>query len=205
MRLIDLFLPTNCVRCDAPPMVLCEECANQIDQKLQPVKRHGLHGYCLLEYNDQTRPLFHAFKERSAFAVAKLLATRLAELQPRPDVDLLLAAPSAKTSFRKRGFVPATVVAQTLGRHWRLPTLTAKQQRQVADQAALSIEQRARNLAGSIAVGQSLAGRRVWLVDDITTTGATLTELAAAARAAGAEVAGFSTLAETLLKTATQK
>ena len=204
MRLIDLFLPTNCVACDAPPTLLCERCASKLDQRLQPVTRHGLQGYSLLEYNELTRPLFHAFKERSAFAIAKLLASRLAELQPRPEADLLLAAPSAKAAFRKRGFVPATVVAQTLGRHWRLPTLTAHQLRQVADQAALAVADRAQNLVGSIAVGQSLAGKRVWLVDDITTSGATLTELAAAAQATGGQVVGFSTLAQTLLKTATQ-
>ena len=76
--------------------------------------------------------------------------------------------------------------------------------RKVADQAGLSAIDRSTNVAGAFVVGRPLLGRRVWLVDDLVTSGATLAELAAACRSAGADVLGFSTIAQTSLKTATQ-
>ncbi len=147
----------------------------------------------------------HAFKSGGLFALGQSLASRLAAEQPRPQADWLVAAPSSAQATRARGFVPAAVIAATLGRAWGLPVLEARLVRDVADQAGLSSDQRRSNLAGAITIGRPLTGKAVWLVDDITTTGATLGELAAACRAAGASVAGFSTLAQTSLKMATQK
>ncbi|MEP6797352.1 MAG: phosphoribosyltransferase family protein, partial [Lapillicoccus sp.] len=69
------------------------------------------------------------------------------------------------------------------------------------DQAGLGQEARARNLAGAYAVRSArtpgLVGRRVVLVDDVMTTGATLVEAARALRAAGAVVEAAVTLAAT--------
>ncbi|WP_369688378.1 ComF family protein [Actinomadura macra] len=71
--------------------------------------------------------------------------------------------------------------------------------RRVSDQAGLTVSERAANLAGALeAVPRAkVAGRRVVLVDDVITTGATLAEAARALRAADAEVIGAATLAAT--------
>ena len=146
----------------------------------------------------------HAFKASGMFALGRLLATRLAEQQHRPAADLLVAAPSSKQANRARGYAPAKVIAETLGRRWSISTIEARLGREVADQAGLTGEQRRKNLAGAFVLGRSLAGKSVWLVDDIVTTGSTLVELASACRAAGATVLGFSAIAQSSLKTVTQ-
>ncbi|RSN55575.1 phosphoribosyltransferase family protein, partial [Actinomadura sp. WAC 06369] len=69
--------------------------------------------------------------------------------------------------------------------------------RRVADQAGLTAARRAANLRGAIEVRAPVAGRRVVLVDDVVTTGASLSEAARALRAAGAEVVGAATVAMT--------
>lgn len=184
--------------------MLCENCTAGLSPTLRPVQRGQLQGFCLFEYDSTTSLLMHAFKESRMFALGRLLAKQLAQLQPRPAVDLLVAAPSSAASFAKRGFVPAQVIAKVLGAHWQIESTVAKLNRKVADQAGLSVAERSANLAGAISIDRPLSNQRVWLVDDVTTTGATLGELAAACRAAGAEVFGFSTLAETLLKSATR-
>jgi predicted amidophosphoribosyltransferase len=67
--------------------------------------------------------------------------------------------------------------------------------RRTRDQAGLGASERERNLRGAMRGGRRLAGRRVLLVDDVLTTGATLREAARAATAAGAAVAGAVVLA----------
>jgi predicted amidophosphoribosyltransferase len=195
-----MFLPSNCVSCGREPSVLCEQCRLELNESIRPISRAGLEGFFLIEYEQLGSQLMHAFKSGGLFALGQSLAARLAAEQPRPQVDWLVAAPSSAEATRTRGFVPAAVISATLGRVWGLPVLEARLVRDVADQAGLSSDQRRSNLAGAITVGRPLTGKTVWLVDDITTTGATLGELAAACRAAGASVAGFSTLAQTSLR-----
>ncbi|WP_225991356.1 ComF family protein [Actinomadura montaniterrae] len=77
-----------------------------------------------------------------------------------------------------------------------------RQCRRVADQAGLGARARRDNLSGALeAVGRAaLAGRRVVLVDDVITTGASLAEAARALRAAGADVVAAATVAATPLR-----
>jgi predicted amidophosphoribosyltransferase len=71
-----------------------------------------------------------------------------------------------------------------------------RHRRRVADQAGLSVGERAANLVGALeAVG--VAGRRVVVADDVITSGATAAEAVRALRAAGAEVMGVAVVAAT--------
>ncbi len=101
---------------------------------------------------------------------------------------LLRIARVATADLRRRG-TPATVV----------PAL--RHLRRVADQAGLDTTARARNLAGALSVlpaaERLLVGRRLVLVDDVVTTGATLAEAARALRAAGYCPAGAAVIAAT--------
>jgi predicted amidophosphoribosyltransferase len=72
-----------------------------------------------------------------------------------------------------------------------------RHRRHVADQAGLSAMDRALNLAGAMESRLDLRGRRVIVVDDVITTGATLAEAARALRAAGADVRASAVIAAT--------
>ncbi|MDH6221284.1 putative amidophosphoribosyltransferase [Streptomyces pseudovenezuelae] len=112
---------------------------------------------------------------------------------------LLVPVPSAGGAVRARGHDPARRIALAAAGELRRTGTRARvlavlrQKRAVADQSGLNSRQRLDNLAGALAVASGgaglLRGGRVVLVDDLMTTGASLTEAARAvwaARAAGA-------------------
>ncbi|RIJ60428.1 ComF family protein, partial [Clavibacter phaseoli] len=66
--------------------------------------------------------------------------------------------------------------------------------RRPADQAGLGVAERAANVDGCLAARIDLTGRRILVVDDVLTTGATLRETCRAIRAAGGEVAACAVL-----------
>ena len=190
-----------------PPSVYCHVClvrhsAHSVIRSDAHAPQNSLTGVALTVLDENVSKAISAFKEHNQFAVARAMVDALLPAEYSVPIDVVVAAPSAKGNFAKRGFVPAELVAQRVARRWRLAHMRSAIRfvRSVADQAALSISDRQTNLAGSMAASSALAGKSVLLVDDIVTTGATLLEAARAVSAAGGVVSGFVTLAETLRK-----
>ncbi|UXY27931.1 ComF family protein [Streptomyces sp. HUAS TT20] len=107
---------------------------------------------------------------------------------------LLVPVPSARWAVRARGHDPVRRIALAAASELRRSGTPARvatvlrQRRAVADQSGLDTRQRLRNLAGALEVAPGgarlLLGGRVVLVDDLMTTGASLTEAARAVREA---------------------
>lgn len=173
------------------------------------VTRGQLHGLSLVEFDDEVSMAISAFKESGQFAIANLLVARLLTEQSQHilrglEATLAVALPSSKVSFAKRGFTPAEIVAKAVCKRLDLPMFRQALwlDRVTADQASLDIQGRASNLVGAMKASELISGRRVLLVDDIVTTGASVIEAARAVREAGAEPVGFFTIAETILRNA---
>jgi ComF family protein len=203
VELLDLILPTHCALCDKSGASICAQCKTKFVPRRFDIQRNFMPGYAATEYSEATAKLIHEFKERGQTELAKffvsLMAPRLSELGKSDAI--LVAAPSGKVASAKRGFQPAQVLAKQLGRQIGLPNLAAlKPKVEVADQAALSREQRLENMHQSLIASKVLRGKRVILVDDIVTTGATLTEAKRAVEQVGGLPVFFATFAETILK-----
>ena len=188
-----------------PPSVYCHGClvrhsAHSVTRSDSHAPQNSLTGVALSILDENVSKAMSAFKEHNQFAVARAMVDALLPADYSVPIDVVVAAPSAKSNFAKRGFVPAELVAQRVARRWRLAHMRSAIWfvRSVADQAALSISDRQTNLAGSMTASSTLAGKSVLLVDDIVTTGATLLEAARTVSEAGGVVSGFVTLAETL-------
>ncbi|MCW2886465.1 MAG: utilization protein GntX [Streptosporangiaceae bacterium] len=118
---------------------------------------------------------------------------------------VLVPVPSARAAVRARGHDPALRITAAAVRELRAGGLPARcldvlvQRRGVADQAGLTAAERLANLAGALSVPRPAAirARRLVVVDDVITTGATLAEAARALRAAGAEVLAVAVVAAT--------
>ena len=210
--LLDLLLPCRCVICRSTGLALCQNCAGQLTPSARAVTRFDLHGWASSDYGTSEKVLIKAFKEDGITALAPMLARLMKpafqclrdEIPTQIDDVWLVPAPSSQANFRKRGYLPSLILARQLNRATgRALTVKAalRFERSVADQSGLSVEQRSSNLVGSMVASASVSGRRVILIDDVVTTGATLIEAARAIAEAGGEVVGFLTFSETILKT----
>ena len=156
---------------------------------------------------DLARPLGRHLA-RAVLAAADVTAAVTTTNVPDDAVPLwLVPAPSAGSSIRRRGQDPVRRMACVAAAELRalggvvnvLPAL--RHGRQVTDQVGLTHQERARNLAGALAVRRAarsrLPLRAVVIVDDVMTSGATLAEAARAIRAAGGRPIGAAVLAAT--------
>lgn len=122
-------------------------------------------------------------------AVADWLAARLAEalaVAPRP--DLIVPMPLHPRRLRERGYNQAALLAAHLARRLGVASDPAacRRVRDTPPQVDLPLDRRHRNVRGAFACDLDLRGRRVALVDDVMTSGASLDALARAVRQAGA-------------------
>lgn len=144
-------------------------------------------------YAGTARRLVQRFKYEADFAAGRLLARLLAECVRTGlpgGADLLVPVPLHRRRLGARGFNQAALLARACGRQLGLPVDVAalRRVRRTRALAGLHPEERVAEVAGAFTVRRpgAVAGRRVLLVDDVLTTGATAEGCCRALREAGA-------------------
>lgn len=133
--------------------------------------------------------LLHAFKYAGDLTLIEMLAApliRLASQQPVP--DLLLPMPLHPSRLRERGFNQALEIARPVSRALGIPLVAdaCKRMRDTPTQAGLKWRERRRNVRGAFACDLDLSGKKIAVLDDVMTTGATLNEVSRILRSNGA-------------------
>jgi ComF family protein len=121
--------------------------------------------------------------------LAQLFARDLAaRIRTHDAADAIIPMPLHPARLGERGFNQAAEIARRLSGYLQLPWLgnVCRRVRDTPPQAGLDLKARRRNLRGAFACTEDLAGRRVALVDDVMTSGASLNELARTVKKAGA-------------------
>jgi ComF family protein len=138
-------------------------------------------------------PLDHyvqALKYRGARSLGRAFALLVAPAlrEACAEVDAFVAVPLNRARLEQRGYNQAQEIARTLARVFGLPALVHGIARPgaAAAQTGQGALARRTSAARAFRVERRLAGRRVAIVDDVVTTGATVNALAAALKAAGA-------------------
>lgn len=146
--------------------------------------------YSFGSYEGPLRNLIHLYKYGKVETLAKPLAAFLARALPAGErFDLVLAMPMHWRKQWERGFNQAELLAGPIARRYGVRlAANLKRSRYTRPQAGLSEIERSRNLKGSFVVRKpaEIARKRILLIDDVFTTGATLRAAAEALKKAGA-------------------
>jgi ComF family protein len=133
----------------------------------------------------------HHLKYRNVKGLARPLGDLLANQFQATSIpaDIIVPVPLHKERERERGYNQAALLASRLAQRAALPIAdrALERVRRTPPQVGLSARERWANMAGAFrCAGSDLRGRRVLLVDDVCSTGATLSACAQASRDGGA-------------------
>ena len=206
--LLELLFPRKCVFCgrllDREETDLCRGCRRDVPvfspgRRSIPFVSAWTAAYC---YEGLVRDSLLRFKfggrESYAAAYGRALAARIQE-ELEGEFDLLTYVPvSARRRFH-RGYDQVRLLAGAVGRELgQKPVRTLRKRRHNSAQSSLSgREQRRANVLGAYTAvdAELVEGKRVLLIDDVITTGATISECARILRTVGAREVVCATLA----------
>lgn len=201
---IDFLAPPHCALCGLPfafesgPAALCGACTRE-----RPAFDRAR---AVMRYDDHSRGLVlgfkHADRTEGASAYGAWLARAGQELLA--EAELIVPVPLHWRRLFTRRYNQAALLAQALGRQARLPVApdVLRRRRHTVSQGRLSAAARARNVAGAFAVHPAkqamLRDRRVLLIDDVMTTGSTVSACSRTLRQAGASAVDVLVLARVI-------
>lgn len=186
----ELFFPRKCVLCrrilEREETDLCRKCRMDAPEHItQPVKLPNLDSWLAVWYYDGSVPeSIHRFKfhgyRHYAESYGRLLAMKLAG--NAADFDLLTWIPTGKKRIRERGYDHARLLAEAVARELQAePVKLLKKKWDNPPQSTLKdAAQRRANVLGIYQVTDSelVKGKRILILDDVITTGATAGEAA---------------------------
>ncbi|MBN2226469.1 MAG: ComF family protein [candidate division Zixibacteria bacterium] len=204
-HVLDFIYPPRCLLCgsqaDLCDRLLCSDCIHRIDILTEPFcmncggilvngtvcrecpPEDSMPVFALGSYVDPLRSGIHEFKYHGFHEVGRFFAGRLLDAHGKRlaalDPEDIVPIPLYSRREKRRGFNQAGILSDILGNGLQLPVddTTLWQIRKTRDQARLDPADRWKNIAGAFAVdGDNLAGKRIALVDDVFTTGATMQE-----------------------------
>ena len=181
---------------------ICKSCRRALDRLAvrQEEREANEHGACpqglayihaAYVYEGPARKLIHRLKYESVRAAAVPLARQML-LLPSGEEEMIVPVPTDKRRKRQRGFNQSELLACEIGRQLGMqvvPALDRVEQRR--PQTGLPAKERKKNLVGCMKADSVVSGRKILLIDDVFTTGATACEAARALYEAGASSVGM--------------
>lgn len=173
--------PLRCVVCAAPLASgeICGACLSH------PPRYDGV--TAVYAYDFPVDALIQAYKYGGELRLAAVLGHALARAARAP-VDAIVPMPLSRERLRSRGYNQAQELARYVGAASGI-SVWPRACRRVADttpQALLPWRERERNVRGAFVCDADVSGKRIAVIDDVLTTGATLNELARNLKRAGA-------------------
>ncbi len=189
-KLWDILYPKRCVRCASSGGWVCASCLGRcirVDSLTIGTVPHLTATYAVYAYTDTIRELVHEFKYRGVFSIGKWMAQQIAPLVSQDSYSAIVPVPMHPKRRRYRGYNQSEVIGRYLSSFTGIPMKSVLSRARVTNpQYMLNGEERWRNVRDAFVANVSLSGDLVLLVDDVLTTGATLSECAKVLLRAGA-------------------
>lgn len=191
---MEFFFPSPCIDCrQRVGSLFCSTCQKKylapppIKEPHSPLSERR----ATAEFKDKIRDALHALKyenqRRMAIALGERLYNEFQRSTWKP--DLITAAPLHPSRLKTRGYNQADLLAEVLARTAELPfsPQAISRLKDTVSQVGLNAHERESNVREAfIAVRDLVEGRRILIIDDVYTTGATLRSCGTALREAGA-------------------
>jgi competence protein ComFC len=220
---LDWLFPPVCAGCEQTGSRWCADCQQQVKLVPEPVcqtcgrplPHPGLCPTC----ND-SRPAYDAMRSWASFegpirralhslkyyrnvALGDVLARHLVMFVRRLgwQVDMVVPVPLGRQRMQERGYNQAGLLAMPVSviQNWRYSPEAVTRIRETRSQVGLSVRERKENITGAFRADPArVSGKVILLMDDVTTTGATMAACADALRKAGAKTVYGLTLARAL-------
>lgn len=207
---LDLLFPIRCAGCHRESMILCEECVPGLARlkapycdvcaspgtlspcpqcRENPLDIDGIRAPFLME--DAVKDAVHSLKYRGVRAAAPQLGRLLAQHLAQRSVpgEVLVPVPLHSRRLRSRGYNQSALLAKELAKHTGISldsNLLTRAKDAPPQVETSSPEDRRSNVEGSFHCTGEVTGQKVLLIDDVATTGSTLSACAAALKAGGA-------------------
>lgn len=208
---LDWLYPPLCGGCQEPGSRWCETCQTLTERIPETIcqicgvvlPNNGICPHCdqlrppykalraWAKYNDRIRNAIHRLKYAGDIALAEILARPLIQLVQKQawQIDIVTAVPLGVSRMKQRGFNQSALLAFPLalgiGKSFRSKAISRV--RETKSQVGLSASERSDNVKGAFqAKREIVAQKRILLVDDVITTGSTMTACTNALLQAGA-------------------
>jgi len=205
-KLIELLAPATCVGCASEGDWLCRSCQTEHicvpDPACYRCEKLALDGNTCSDcsevggltrvtaaaiYRGPMKELIRILKFKRGRSAANVAARLiLQQLPPSLDLDVVTAVPISPSRYRERGYNQSELIAKIIARRLGVPYRSTLMRSSTAHQIGLSRLDRLAAIKGSFQTIRRLDGQRILVVDDVLTTGATLSECAAVLSSAGA-------------------
>ena len=202
--ILDLLFPPKCAFCravlknDREEHGFCAECERKLPRAddARMGKKGEFFDFCLapLYYRDAVRRSILRFKFYGARAYCKAYAGIIAGAvrnEPEAVFDVIAWAPVSKSRLRKRGYDQARLIAECMSEALGFPCrqLLKKIRHTPPQSRIVGEEKRRANVSGAYAVcpDEDIKDLKILLVDDVITTGSTLSECTRTLLMAGAD------------------
>ena len=198
--ILELLFPPKCMLCGMPlreDEEICSQCRQKVLLNTAPprVEKGAFFDKAAagLWYETDVRNAIQGLKYREKQNYARPLARVMVYAYQHKigeECDLITFVPTNPSTLRRRGYDQAQLLAEALAEMLDLPWMSALEKtRETTPMHGLKVDARRANVLGAYHVccqQELLKGKRVLLVDDILTTGSTLSECARMLKTAGA-------------------
>jgi len=214
---ISLFFPNQCLVCKGGDFhssdPICPDCLQQMDPL--PIENRvkeltvnngidmALAGW---DFGDELRTAVHSLKYEERARIGSFLGKVLGErlhLKTIQELDYLIPVPLHPVKFRDRGFNQAEWIAIGVGKAIQKPVQTGlmKRMKYTISQTTLNREERLNNMKQAFRITKDVTDKKIGIVDDVLTTGSTISSMASVLKDAGAKTIVALTVATPLEKT----